>query len=704
MAFIVGTAGNDTLNGTSGADTILALEGNDVVSAGDGADLVDGGAGNDLLDGGIGNDTLLGGFGNDTLLAGFGSDSFSGGDGIDTYQIAGTAVDAFAFNINLQTGTDTFGNTYSGIEVVVGGSQNDTVIGNDAVNERLDGGSGNDSLSGGGGNDTLLGGLGDDQLFGGTGTDSLDGGSGNDTLSGGEGNDTLFGGVGNDSLIGGDGNDLLVGGDGADTLIGGAGNDQLRGNAGTDLIDAGDGNDQIVIDGFDTAFGGAGDDTFFLDPGVIGINDNMTIAGGETGETSGDVLDLSVSLDALRITYGTNGEGGTVNGIDTDTGTDLTFIEIERVIATDENDTIDGVLATSGINVETRGGDDLIFTGSGNDTIDAGAGNDFVFAGAGDDVITGGAGNDALFGEAGDDLLIAGAGDAVDAGAGDDTIGFDPSLSGTTAISVTGGESDEDEGGDALSLDGLTNFSITWTGGDKSSESGTLTYLNSSGQTVTVNFTEIERVICFARGTLIQTERGEVPVQDLRLGDMVLTADHGMQPVRWLAVRRLSAGDLAGAPHLRPIRIRAGVLGPDLPRRDLIVSPQHRILVRSKVAQRMFGSPEVLVAARQLLELDGVDVIEDGRGVDYWHFMCDRHEVVRAEGLEAETLFTGPEALKAIPQECRDELFTLFPELGASKRPRSIPARPLPKGSACRRLVARHIRNNKPLVGCRLSG
>ncbi|WP_416914794.1 MAG: hypothetical protein ACMUJJ_10940 [Roseicyclus sp.] len=77
---------------------------------------------------------------------------------------------------------------------------------------------------------------------------------------------------------------------------------------------------------------------------------------------------------------------------------------------------------------------------------------------------------------------------------------------------------------------------------------------------------------------------------------------------------------------------------------------------------------------------------------------------MRAEGLEAETLFTGPEALKAIPQECRDELFTLFPELGASKRPRSIPARPLPKGSACRRLVARHIRNNKPLVACRLSG
>jgi Ca2+-binding RTX toxin-like protein len=662
MATIFGGDGDDTLNGTNQADTISGLAGNDIISASDGADLVDGGSGNDLLDGGTGDDTLLGGLGDDTLLAGFGSDSFSGGDGIDTYQIAGTAVDAFAFDINLQTGTDTYGNTYSGIEVVLGGSQNDTVLGNDTVDERLDGGGGNDSLSGGGGNDTLLG------------------GSGNDTL------------------------------------IGGAGDDWLRGNAGTDLLDGGDGNDQIVIDGFDVAFGGAGDDTIFLDPDVIGINDNMTVSGGETGETTGDVLDLSASLGTLRVTYGTNGESGTVNGIDTDAEADLTFIEIERVIATDQNDTIDGTVATGGINVETRGGDDLVFGGNGNDTIDAGAGNDLVWGGAGDDILIGGQGDDLLSGEAGDDLLIGGegadlliggagddllvggAGDAIDAGAGDDTIRFDPLLPGNSVITVIGGETDEDEGGDALSLDGLTDFTITWTGGDKSSESGTLTYLNSSGQTVTVNFTEIERVICFARGTLIGTERGEVPVQDLRLGDRVLTADHGLQPVRWLAVRRLSAADLASAPHLRPIRIRAGALGPDLPRRDLTVSPQHRILVRSRVAERMFHSPEVLVAARQLLDLDGVEVVDDGRGVDYWHFMCDRHEVVMAEGLEAETLFTGPEALKALPRECRRELFELFPELHDARATVWTAARPLPKGSACRRMVARHIRNGKPLV------
>ena len=697
MATITGGPGNDSLNGTSAADTILGFDGNDTVSAGDGADFVDGGNGNDLLDGGIGNDSLFGGAGNDTLLAGFGSDRFDGGEGLDIYRIAGTAVDAIAFDINLQTGTDTFGNTYFGIETVEGGSQNDTVVGNDTVSERLDGGGGNDSLSGGGGNDTLLGGIGNDRLSGGTGNDSLEGGSGDDTLDGGTGDDRLLGDAGNDSLTGGDGNDLLAGGDGADTLIGGVGADSLRGNAGTDLLDGGDGNDMIVVDGADVGFGGAGDDIFFLDPLVIGVSDDILVFGG-TNDAGGDTVDLSVSPGPLLVTYGTNGSSGSVNGIDGDPGVDLSFAEIEHVITTDGNDTISGASATGAIGVATRGGNDQVVTGSGNDTIDGGAGNDTLTANAGNDLLIGGGGSDQMFGGAGDDTLIGGAGDLMQGGAGDDVFRFDRLLTGNTAVTVTGGETEEDAGGDILDLDGLTNFSIVWGAGGRAAGSGTLTYLNSSGQMVTVTFSEIERVICFARGTLIRTARGEVAVENLRLGDLVLTADRGLQPLRWLAARRLSAADLAAAPHLRPIRIRAGSLGQGLPRRDLTVSPQHRILVRSVVAERMFGSPEVLVAARQLLELDGVEVVEDGRGVDYWHFMCDRHEVVYAEGLEAETLFTGPEALKAIPKECRDELFALFPDLRRTERPAMPPARPLPRGAACRQLIARHIRNGKPVV------
>nr|AIA91314.1 CAZy families GT4 protein [uncultured Gluconobacter sp.] len=97
-------------------------------------------------------------------------------------------------------------------------------------------------------------------------------------------------------------------------------------------------------------------------------------------------------------------------------------------------------------------------------------------------------------------------------------------------------------------------------------------------------------------------------IEDLRVGDLVLTKDDGPQPLRWISSRHVSAEMLAAHPNMRPIRIRAGALGEGLPLRDLIVSPQHRMLVRSKVAERMFGEEEVLVAAKHLLELDGVDV------------------------------------------------------------------------------------------------
>ncbi len=99
----------------------------------------------------------------------------------------------------------------------------------------------------------------------------------------------------------------------------------------------------------------------------------------------------------------------------------------------------------------------------------------------------------------------------------------------------------------------------------------------------------------------------------------------------------------------------AGALGPGHPARPLVVSPQHRILVRSAIAQRMFGSAEVLVAAKQLLSLDGIDVAQDLETVEYFHILFDRHEIVFAKGTETESLYTGPQALRGIaaPRERR---------------------------------------------------
>ncbi len=120
---------------------------------------------------------------------------------------------------------------------------------------------------------------------------------------------------------------------------------------------------------------------------------------------------------------------------------------------------------------------------------------------------------------------------------------------------------------------------------------------------------EFEDVPCFASGTLIETSEGLVRVEDLKVGDQVLTYDNGLRPVCWIGSRGLSQTQLEDKPHLKPIVIRANALGPGYPQRDLIVSPQHRILVSSAIAKRMFDCQDILLPAKKLLPLSGVDVL-----------------------------------------------------------------------------------------------
>jgi len=154
-------------------------------------------------------------------------------------------------------------------------------------------------------------------------------------------------------------------------------------------------------------------------------------------------------------------------------------------------------------------------------------------------------------------------------------------------------------------------------------------------------------VICFVPGTRIHTPDGPRPVEMLAPGDRVQTRDNGPQPVVWSGATQVSGADLYLHPHLRPVRIRAGALGPARPDADLLVSPGHRLLLRG--AGGLFGAPEVLVAATDL---------EDGRlirrdvapgAVTYVHLMLARHEVIIANGLECESFHPGladPDVLK----------------------------------------------------------
>lgn len=155
-------------------------------------------------------------------------------------------------------------------------------------------------------------------------------------------------------------------------------------------------------------------------------------------------------------------------------------------------------------------------------------------------------------------------------------------------------------------------------------------------------------VICFTPDTLLDTPDGPRRVADLAPGDRVHTRDAGAQPLIWTGARSLSGARLHAMPDLRPIRIRAGALGDGAPRRDLLVSPRHRILIRGPAARALFGTDEVLVAAEDLV--DGRRILRDhalGR-VTYLHLMLPDHQVVFADGVPAESFHPARTDLSVI--------------------------------------------------------
>ena len=184
-------------------------------------------------------------------------------------------------------------------------------------------------------------------------------------------------------------------------------------------------------------------------------------------------------------------------------------------------------------------------------------------------------------------------------------------------------------------------------------------------------------VPCFTPGTLIATPHGRIAVETLKVGDKVRTKGHGAQKIRWLGRVTLDASRLAKAPYLRPIRLRAGALGPGLPNRDMLLSPQHRLLLGGWRAELHFGDPEYLIAAAHLVNHQAIAPAWDVDTVTYIHLLFDRHEIVFADGLATESFLPGPMTLNALPSAARDELLTLFPDL-AEHAPLQA-ARPLMK-------------------------
>jgi Ca2+-binding RTX toxin-like protein len=656
MADYAAATGAVTVNLTTGV-----ASGSD--AAGDtltGIEDVTGSANNDSLTGDAADNALYGGGGTDTLTGGAGADSLDGGAGTDLADYSGSAA---GVTVNLTTGVgaggDAAGDTLSGVEYLTGSALDDVLTGNTAANlltggdgsDLLDGDAGADSLYGGAGNDTLKGGAGSDILSGGTGIDTADysastsgvnvtingtvsgGDAAGDTLSGFENligsalNDTLTGDTANNYLSGGAGRDSLVGGDGDDTLAGGAGIDTLSGGSGMDYID--------------------------YSASASGVSINLATGSALYGDAQGDVLSgvdgiIGSAFDDTMV--GFDGQGGAP-----DVYTNIFY-------GGGGNDVMDGAAAND---ILYGGADsDTILGGSGEDTLSGGDGTDSLLGGLGNDSIAGDAGNDILSGDAGNDTLVGGDGaDVLYGGEGTDSLvggaGSDTIYAGAGDI-VDGAESGDEF--DVINLAGQGPYVIVRD--PLNPENGVVNFLDEFGNiTGTLTFSNIEQIVsCFTPGTLIATDAGLRDVACLRVGHLVMTRDHGLQPIRWVGARRIKPLELLVDPSLRPIMIRQGALGCGVPERDMMLSRQHRMLINGPRAELLFGTDEVLVRAAHLTCLPGVFEVEVA-SVTYVHIMFDQHEVVLADGAWSESFQPGDRSLNGLDGDQRDELLRIFPEL-----------------------------------------
>lgn len=242
--------------------------------------------------------------------------------------------------------------------------------------------------------------------------------------------------------------------------------------------------------------------------------------------------------------------------------------------------------------------------------------------------------------------------------------------------------------GDTITVNGttITGATIYLSGGGRvfvATDGNPLINGTATASTWVPNSTNVDVTtlapICFARGTRLRGAHGDVPVEHLTVGDLVMTLDHGLQPIRWIG-RKTTPGTGIFA----PVEIAPGVLGNS---RALTVSQQHRMLLRGSVAEALFGEPDVLAAAKHLV--NGTSIrIAPRPSIEYFHILLDDHQVLYAEDALSESFHPGAYAMAA-DDEMRAELLALFPELSAEQFQTAwAPSRPVLKSHEARAAAA----------------
>jgi Ca2+-binding RTX toxin-like protein len=713
---VVGGTGSDTITvghgnnhitagDGAGLDTIVAGNGNNCIDSGDATNQVTVGGGDNYIIGGNSTDTIVAGNGRNFVVAGEGINTVTAGSG-DNYITGGTGADTITANggnNNIDAG--------GAANTVTTGAGNDVVKTGDGADDVYTGG-GDDILKDNGGAGSLAAGSGHDRLildFTASKTDVTNtitigptyGGVMGDTTYSGVEEFHITGGSGNDDITTGNGADVLDGGPGADTLNAGGGSDVIYGTVG-DVITGGEDSDSedhdvLVLknlskdDGVFSNAGNTENGTFTLiSGGLISFTGIESIVFGDNTVTTPEDTILSEDLDGYpsstvivttfdvgNFTYNAgetvyrtegaltinsdgsyvfdpalnyNGPAPVINYTDSNFDTKPLFIEVTPVV----EDIPDCFLIVAPTVIISEDGDnnekitELELVGQVNVQI----------------LLPEGVSK-------GDTLTIVNFTDETTTSTVNVALTFEHIKAGEFLVEF------------AAPAVGQTITVTAEVDGDQgTSEAG-------------VDFAEM--VVCFVLGTLISTVDGEIPVEQLRVGDLVQTRDRGLQLLRWTGRRDVDASELSKNENMRPIRIRKDVISAESGVGDLVVSPQHRVLITSKVAQRMFGETEVLISAKQLLTMDGVDIAVDLEDVTYFHLLFDQHEIVYANGIPSESLYLGKEAQKSLSVDGREEIYALFPET-ASPDFVALSCRPIIQGKRARKLAMRHASNSKPLL------
>ena len=162
--------------------------------------------------------------------------------------------------------------------------------------------------------------------------------------------------------------------------------------------------------------------------------------------------------------------------------------------------------------------------------------------------------------------------------------------------------------------------------------------------------------VCYVAGTQITTPGGPVAIETLKVGDQIVAEGNLTVPVLFIGSQTFEATSIRAFDKLRPIMIPNGAIAPDEPNADLLVSPQHRILLRAPELQTLFGLDAAFVAAHDA-PFARPGPIED---TTYIHILCPKHSVIEANGCASESLFPGDIALASLSGEDVSEIRSIL--------------------------------------------